>query len=116
MVAKGRSKTNLMAPYFVQLRDFERRLMRDAIEAGGGPIRAAELLGVDRKYLFARAKHLGGVISGEPVHEPPEYAKKAWYAGEKAAREATAAEETENNKVDETAGANTPPLTQDAQS
>ena len=70
-----------MAPYFVQLREMERRLLRDAIAAGDGDIHAAAaLLGVTYHYIAARAKLLGGVINGEPKHEPPGLAAEAFNA------------------------------------
>jgi hypothetical protein len=80
----GRRKNSPMAPYFVQLREFERRLMRGALEAADGNTKvAANLLGVTRHYLLARARLLGAVIGNEPLHEPPGLASKAWNATSK---------------------------------
>ncbi len=78
MTTAGKRKNSPMAPYFVQLREFERRLMRDAIEAGGAVSTAARMLGVTEHYVRARAKLLGGVIGDEPKHEPPGRAADAW--------------------------------------
>jgi len=74
-------KNSPMAPYFVQMREFERRLMTGAIETAGGNIAAAaQMLGVTQHYVRARAKLLGGVIGNEPKHEPPGRAINAWNA------------------------------------
>jgi hypothetical protein len=115
----ARRKNNPMAPYFVQLREFERRLMRGALEAtGGDTIAAANLLGVTRHYLLARAKLLGAVIGNEPLHEPPGLAAKAWNAtgkpnqdrksdqdAQKAASEKACARRAEAEPTNETADA-----------
>jgi len=79
MPAKTRSRTNPMAPYFVQLREFERRLIRDAFDAAGHDLGiCAAVLGVHVDYVQARAKLLGGVFGEEPKHEPPGSAMDAW--------------------------------------
>ena len=68
-----------MAPYFVQLREFERSLLRGAItEAAGDMKLAAQMLGVTRHYVYARAQFLGGVVKDDPKNEPPGLAAKAW--------------------------------------
>ena len=78
---RHRSSSNPMAQYFVQLREFERRLLREAFEAMGGDLTmTAEALGVHKHYVRARARLLGGVFNGEPKHEPPGLAGKAWNA------------------------------------
>jgi len=78
---KQRSNANPMAPYFVQMREFERRLIREAYEAAGQDLNAtAEVLGVHTHYIKARAKLLGGVFNNDPKHEPPGLAAKAWNA------------------------------------
>ena len=75
----GKRKNSPMAPYFVQMREFERRLIRGAIEAAETDIDlAATMLGVTRHYMLARAKFLGAVIGDEPKHEPPGPAAVAW--------------------------------------
>lgn len=80
-------KSNQMAPYFVQMREFERRLLRGAIEeADGSTGTAAAMLGVGRHYLVSRAKLLGGVLGDDPKHEPPGPALAAFNASS-AARE-----------------------------
>jgi len=74
----SRNRVNPMAPYFVQLREFERRLIREAYEATGEDLdQTASVLGVHRHYVKARAKLLGGVF-GDPKNEPPGLAAKAW--------------------------------------
>jgi hypothetical protein len=61
-----------MAPYFVQLRELERRLLRGAlVEADGDLEVAAGMLGVSEKYATSRCTFLGGVLGDEPRHEPP---------------------------------------------
>jgi hypothetical protein len=86
MTTKGttsaaRYKTNPMAPYFVQMREFERRLIREAHETTGGDIAlTAEVLGVRVHYVKARAKLLGGVFGDAPKNEPPGLAAEAWQA------------------------------------
>jgi len=78
---RQRASANPMAQYFVQLREFERRLLREAFEVAGGDIeRTADVLGVHKHYVKARAKLLGGVFESEPKHEPPGLAAKAWQA------------------------------------
>lgn len=72
-------RNSRMAPYFVQIREYERRLLRDAILTVGGDVNhAARVLGVTRHYLWARARLLGGVLDGDPKHEPPGEAADAW--------------------------------------
>lgn len=73
-------RNNPMAPYFVQMREFERQLILGAIEAGGNITAAADLLGVQRQYMKVRGKFLGGVFNDEPKHEPPDLAAKSWNA------------------------------------
>lgn len=75
----GRSRVRQMAPYFVQLREFERRLLAGALrEAEGLTLDAAALLGLHEHYFRARATHLGGVLPGDPRREPPDKVIKAW--------------------------------------
>jgi len=63
---------NLLAPYSVQMREYERRLLLAALEhTGGDRALAAEMLGVHEAYITARALFLGGVLPGDPKHEPP---------------------------------------------
>jgi hypothetical protein len=71
-------RTNQLAPYFVQVREFERRLMRDAIAAAGSVALAATTLGVTTHYIRARSRLLGGVFPDEPKNEPPGLALEAW--------------------------------------
>lgn len=79
--SNSRQKLNPMAPYFVQMREFERRLIREAYETVGNDLpMTAEVLGVHTHYIKARAKLLGGVFGSEPRHEPPGAAMKAWQA------------------------------------
>jgi hypothetical protein len=78
---RQRSSSNPMAPYFVQTREFERRLIREAYETSGNDLGlTAAMLGVHKHYVKARAKLLGGVFGDEPKHEPPGPAAKAWNA------------------------------------
>jgi hypothetical protein len=71
-------RSNQLAPYFVQVREFERRLMRDALEAAGTIELAATTLGVTTHYVRARSRLLGGVFPDEPKNEPPGPALAAW--------------------------------------
>lgn len=98
-----RSKANPMARYFVCMRQFERQLIRDALEATGNNVHeAAAILEVEVHYVKARAKWLGAVIGEEPLHEPPGLAAAAWNATapsgleRKRAKEAKAKEEAKN--------------------
>lgn len=98
-MATGRvrqNRTNQMAPYFVQLREFERRLLKGAIEvADSSTLLAARMLGVTRHYLVSRAKLLGGVLGDEPKHEPPDLAIKAFNASHGRIRSKKPIQETE---------------------
>jgi len=101
-VVTPRTTVNPMAPYFVQMREFERRLIRDAYEITGQNMAlTADVLGVHIHYVKARAKLLGGVFNDEPKHEPPGPAAKAWNATSASSRQrkrlaaAKAAETTE---------------------
>jgi hypothetical protein len=77
----AKRKNGPMAPYFVQLRDYERELLKSALEAADGELaQAASMLGVTSGYIKARARLLGGVRPNEPKHEPPGPAAKAWNA------------------------------------
>ena len=66
-----------MAPYFVQMRELERRLILEAIALfPDEPERkahasAAGVLGIPLAYLRVRARIIGGIITGDPKHEPP---------------------------------------------
>ena len=73
-----RRNKNQMAPYFVQMREYERKLLLAAIEAAGGLDGAAAVLGMTRHYVRARARWLGGVLEGDPKHEPPGGTRRAW--------------------------------------
>jgi len=71
--------SNKLAPYFIQVREFERRLMIGAIEIAGGDVGiAAMTLGVPIHYLRARSRLLGGVFENEPKNEPPGSSVKAF--------------------------------------
>jgi hypothetical protein len=86
-MASKYAKNNKMAPYFVQMREYERRLLKEALTVSDGQVdSAAGILGVTRHYLLARAKLLGGVFTGEPKHEPPGRAAHAWNATNAAGR------------------------------
>jgi Bacterial regulatory protein, Fis family len=80
-------RNNKMAPYFVQVREFERKLLIGAIASAGGSLDdAARILGVTRHYAWARAKWLGGVLPNDPKHEPPGLAADAWAVTQTRAR------------------------------
>jgi hypothetical protein len=85
---KKNSRLNIMAPYFVQQREFERRLLRDAYAAAEGDLdTCAAILGVYPHYIKARAKLLGAVFGQEPKHEPPGLALDAWNATARSGRD-----------------------------
>ncbi|MGH7178284.1 MAG: hypothetical protein ACREJC_12965 [Tepidisphaeraceae bacterium] len=79
-----------MAPYFVQMRALERRLLRSAlaqaVETLGtvtvddtDKVRiAATMLGVKPGYLKVRAKVLGGVLDDAPLEPPTATATEVW--------------------------------------
>lgn len=84
---KRNSRLNIMAPYFVQQREFERRLIREAYAAADGDLdTCAAILGVYPHYIKARAKLLGAVFGAEPKHEPPGLALDAWNATARSGR------------------------------
>lgn len=88
-------RSNPMAPYFVQMRNFERRLLRGALDAtaNNSVPHAAALLGVQEQYVTVRALLLGGVLDGDAPNEPPGNASEVWAANQRklATRAATAA-------------------------
>lgn len=74
-----------MAPYFVQMRELERRLLRSALTQAAetaetrNQIRvAAAMLGVKPGYLRVRARVLGGVLDDKPLEPPPATATEVW--------------------------------------
>jgi hypothetical protein len=83
-------RVNMMASYFVQMRELERRLITSALDVARRSLDigvsfdkqlavAAGLLGVHSSYLRVRARVLGGVFEGDPKHEPPTTtATKVW--------------------------------------
>jgi hypothetical protein len=86
--AKRNTRLHIMAPYFVQQREFERRLIRDAYAAAGEDLETcAAILGVYPHYIKARAKLLGAVFGQEPKHEPPGLALDAWNATARSGRD-----------------------------
>lgn len=65
-------RTSELAPYHVQLRDAERRLLAFALVHAGWNYRsAAEGLGIGERFLKARVVQLGGIIPGTERNEPP---------------------------------------------
>jgi len=75
----GSRRNSRMAPYFVQMRELERNLIRSALDAAGGTVAgAAAILGVHYQYLKVRGTLLGGVFGNEPKHEPPGSALDVW--------------------------------------
>lgn len=81
-------RINPLAPYFVQMRELERRLLNGALvqvtefgyEGLDDRVNAASgLLGVEPAYFRVRARVLGGVLDNEPKCEPPKTtATQAW--------------------------------------
>lgn len=72
MTPLNRSTEAKNSPFYVAMRDAERRLYREILEATGGDIDvAASLLGINRKQIVQRARDYGGVFEGDPIHEPP---------------------------------------------
>lgn len=63
------------APYYVMIRDAERKILRDAIEYNDGNVSAAAaMLGVSHTLVGKRARLLGGVLPEYPRREPFHYA------------------------------------------
>jgi len=90
-------RNNPMAPYFVQMREAERRLVNGALEHAAetlGPTNtfedraglAASLLGVHMTYIKVRGRVLGGVLPDDPKHEPPGNATEIWHQENKASK------------------------------
>jgi hypothetical protein len=78
----NRKRINPTAPYFVQMREQERRLILSTLEVARQALptkakfstrlqMAATLLGVEPAYLRVRGRVLGGILEGDPKHEPP---------------------------------------------
>jgi hypothetical protein len=62
---------NPMSSYAVQMREYERRLLRAALDECEGDLDdAAALLGINRLHLKGRCTYLGGVLD-KTKHEPP---------------------------------------------
>lgn len=62
---------NPMSSYAVQMREYERRLLRAALDECGGDLDdASDLLGINRLHLKGRCTYLGGVLD-KTKHEPP---------------------------------------------
>ena len=59
------------APYFMALRNYERKLLKETLEQFGHQQHAAAALGISYSYLRLRALHLGGVYPDQPINEPP---------------------------------------------
>ena len=60
------------APYHVQLRDAERRILAQALYAFQHDFRrAAESLGITTRYMQARVHQLGGILPDSQRNEPP---------------------------------------------
>lgn len=82
-----------MAPYFVQMREAERRLIQSTLDVARQTLdvtaghsdhleMAAGLLGVHITYLRVRGRVLGGVFEGEPKLEPPTLSATEVWANE----------------------------------
>jgi hypothetical protein len=67
----GRGASNSSAPYFIAMREYERRMLIAAIDSCGSISIAASALGVTKEYVRLRALHLGGVLAGQDKREPP---------------------------------------------
>jgi hypothetical protein len=79
-----------MAPYFVQMRELERRLLRSALTQAQESVGSvttkpgdlihvvAAMLGVKPGYIKVRAKVLGGVLDDQPLEPPPKIATEVW--------------------------------------
>jgi hypothetical protein len=67
----GRGASNPNAPYFIAMREYERRMLIAAINSCGSIPSAASALGVTKEYVRLRALHLGGVLPGQEKREPP---------------------------------------------
>jgi len=58
-------------PYYIQMRDAERRIYREALEVCDGDMaQACGALGISETYFLQRAHRLGGVLPNEPRIEP----------------------------------------------
>jgi len=73
--ARRRStSTDPNAPFYVLLRDAERKILREAIDYhNGNESAAAETLGVSHTLVGKRARLLGGVYKNDPRREPFHY-------------------------------------------
>jgi hypothetical protein len=65
------TKGNPNASFFVQLRNFERQLMREALlYCDDDEAAAAKLLGIEPYYFRSRGRKIGGVFENDPPKEP----------------------------------------------
>ena len=67
----ARGASNSSAPYFVTMRENERRMLISAIDYCGSIRAAAAALGVTKEYVRLRALHLGGILPNQAKREPP---------------------------------------------
>ena len=65
-------RSNELAPYYVQCRDAERRMLAHALASCDWDFKcAAERLGVSHRFLKARTIQLGGILPNTTRNEPP---------------------------------------------
>jgi len=77
-VKKNWERAFPMSPYFVQIRAFERRLLREAFAAAMmKPAQVAAMLGVPQRFLQLRVRYLGGIMPGSIPAEPPQFSDEA---------------------------------------
>lgn len=71
MIVMARGEKNFDAVYYQLLRDAERGILRDFLNACNGSMtEAAKMLGISLSQVLRRAKSLGGVLPDEPRREP----------------------------------------------
>lgn len=61
-----------MSPFWVSMRNAERRILVEVLAGtNGNRSEACQLLGISQKMFLERARYLGGVLPDEPIQEPP---------------------------------------------
>jgi hypothetical protein len=71
---RASTKTDPNAPFYVMLRDAERKILKDALEYHDyNQSAAAKMLGVSHTIIWRRVLILGGVMPDSPRREPFEY-------------------------------------------
>lgn len=76
-MARPKASADQNSLYFTQLRDAERKILREALDYHeGNTSAAARMLGISHTLVWQRSRLLGGVYAGEPRCEPFDYEER----------------------------------------